>query len=181
MSLAIGRLVGRALANILESAHRLRDESSGLIAHFALAKCHRRRAMKRMTARGEAAARESRLHEARLHFDRDAATGARVERPTGNRHRDIEQGQYDAPVRDVPAIEVSCMKLQRNRRAPCIAREKLHAQIVDERNVGAKRGWGSHVRTIISRSGNFDDVGTTSRHEHRATEAGERMGAIEKH
>ena len=150
MSLAIGRLVSRALADILESAHRPRDESSGLIAHLALAKSHRRRAMKRMTARGEAAAREPRLHEARLHLDRDAATGARVERPTGNGHRDVEQGHDDAAVRDIPAIEVARMQLQRDRRAPCSGREKLHAQILDERNVGAERVWCSHGRTIIS-------------------------------
>ena len=106
--------------------------------------------MKRMTARGEAAAREPRLHEARLHLDRDAATGARVERPTGNGHRDVEQGHDDAAVRDIPAIEVARMQLQRDRRAPCSGREKLHAQILDERNVGAERVWCSHGRTIIS-------------------------------
>jgi len=69
MSLAIGRLVSRALADILETAHRPRDESSALNAHFALAKSQRRRAMNRMTARGKAAARQPRLHEARLHLD----------------------------------------------------------------------------------------------------------------
>ena len=106
--------------------------------------------MKRVTARGEAAAREPRLHEARLHLDRDAATGARVERPTVNGHRDVKQGHDDPAVRDVPAIEVARMQLQRDRRPPCISREKLYAQIVDERNVGAERGWCSHGRTITS-------------------------------
>src|ERR1700726_2411043 len=149
MSLAIGRLVSRALADILESAHRPRDESAALIAHLALAKGHGRRAMKGMTARGEAAASEPRLHEARLHLDRDAATGARVERATGNGHRDVEQGHDDAAVRDVPAIEVARLQLQRDRRAPCLGREKLNAQIVDERNAGAERGWCSHGGTII--------------------------------
>src|SRR5580658_10959820 len=110
MSRAIGRPVSRALADVLESAHRSGDESSGLIAHLAVAKSQRRRTMKRMTARGEAAAREPRLHEARLHLDRDAATGARIERPTGNGHRDVEQGHDDAAVRDLPAIEVPSLQ-----------------------------------------------------------------------
>src|SRR6202042_2301626 len=140
MSLAVGRLVSRALADVLESAHRSSDESSGFIAHLALAKSHRRRAMKRMTARGEAAARERGLYEARLHLDRDAAPGTGLERATGDGHRDVEQRHNDAAMCDVPAIEVAHMQLQRDRRAPCIGREKLHAQIIDERNDGAERG-----------------------------------------
>ena len=74
--------------------------------------------MKRMTARGEAAARERRLHEARLHFDRDTATNARLDRPTGNGHRHVEQSHDDAAVRDVPAVEVARMQLQGDCRAP---------------------------------------------------------------
>jgi hypothetical protein len=118
MSLAIGRLVSRALADILESAHRPRDESSGLIAHLALAKCHRRRAMKRMTARGEAAAREPWLHEARLHLDRDAATGAWIISPHRHpRPRPRQAGRAALPCYRLRAVVGRCAPIRAYRKA----------------------------------------------------------------
>jgi len=63
--------------------------------------------MEGMPAGGEAAARQPRLHEARLHFDRDSTTHTRIERPAGNGHCNVEQRHDDATVRNVPAIEVA--------------------------------------------------------------------------
>jgi hypothetical protein len=43
--------------------------------------------------------------------------------------------------RTSPAIEVPRVQLQPDRRATGIGGEKLHAEIVEERNVGAERRW----------------------------------------
>src|SRR5438105_3999265 len=128
------RAGGQAL-HVLEGAGRMRARLALGVVDGGFGERHRRGAVHQVALTAQPATR--RLHETRLHLDRDDAH-LLVDAARRNGHRDVEQGHAGAAVRDAERIEVLRFGFVDDLRAAVLEDDELEAEVMHERDVDAE-------------------------------------------